>query len=206
MELLDVEMPAAQVAALWQKFFVFTAVRNPYTRAVSQYKFLARKLLPKPGCGDLVSGLGAGRGDGRWVAGGLQPAAAGWLRLCSMSLHLQRWCPAVPASRVCPPHNACAPPLPQVSWDAFCAFPPSMGLACAHRPECCAMGEGFAYLHLNSQARCMTTAGGSLAVDHVFRSETLDDDMAALFAQINRRRPTGKLSGFSAALVLTFRH
>lgn len=28
------------------------------------------------------------------------------------------------------------------SWDAFCDFPPVMGLACRARPQCCVMNEG----------------------------------------------------------------
>jgi hypothetical protein len=33
------------------------------------------------------------------------------------------------------------PAPPQASWEGFCAFPPSLGLACRRRPDCCVMGE-----------------------------------------------------------------
>jgi hypothetical protein len=55
MELLDAATPEDEAARLWRSYWVFTATRNPWARAVSQYKFLARKLLPKPGCDELVS-------------------------------------------------------------------------------------------------------------------------------------------------------
>lgn len=104
-----------------------------------------------------------------------------------------------------------------VSWERFCAFPPSMGLACRRHPQCCVMKEvggrfwsqssvtaqgceravaqecravagvqcrrlqitplrghrratcllcpapllqGYVYIHLVGQAKCMTTAKG----------------------------------------------
>lgn len=39
---------------------------------------------------------------------------------------------------------------PQVGWDSFCAFPPSLGGAC-RRTGCCAHQEHFAYIHLAGQ-------------------------------------------------------
>ncbi|PSC74200.1 KRAB-A domain-containing 2-like isoform A [Micractinium conductrix] len=132
MDLLDPATPAEEVARLWKEYFVFTAVRNPFDRAVSQYKFLVKKMHARPECEEMVS------------------------------------------------------------WDRFCASPPSMGLACRRRPECCVMKERFAYIHLNTQAACTTTAGGGLAVDYVAAVEQLDEELPAFFAAINSRRPADR--------------
>lgn len=83
---------------------------------------------------------------GRWL-----PHAA-----CSVFIRRQTRRPSPHATAPLPP----PPAAPQASWDSFCAFPPSLGAACRRRPECCVMKEGYVYIHLVGQARCMTTAAG----------------------------------------------
>ena len=52
-------------------------------------------------------------------------------------------CPARPVhSLVCSTMPARPECEDLTSWDAFCAFPPTMGLACRARPQCCVMQEG----------------------------------------------------------------
>ncbi|PRW56420.1 Sulfotransferase family [Chlorella sorokiniana] len=128
---LDPSISAAKAERIFSDYFVFTSVRNPYTRAVSQYKHMRRTMPARPECAQLTS------------------------------------------------------------WEKFCAFPPSMGLACRHHPQCCVMKEGYVYIHLVGQARCMTTAKGGLAVDYVIWADRLDEEIGGLFAAINQRRPPG---------------
>lgn len=48
---------------------------------------------------------------------------------CSQYKHMRRTMPARPECEQL------------ASWPKFCAFPPSMGLACRHHPQCCVMKE-----------------------------------------------------------------
>lgn len=45
--------------------------------------------------------------------------------------------------------------------------------------------------HIQPQADCMLAAGGGWAVDFVGRTEHIDDDLAALLRELERRRPAG---------------
>lgn len=92
---------------------------------------------------------------------------------------------------------ACGEP---VTWDGFCADPLSLGQYCQQAPQCCARSQQFYYQHARTQVRCMLAApaGGGpggvpagWAVDYIARTEQLDDDMADIFAEIDRRRPPG---------------
>ena len=49
-EHLDSQISLDSAQAIWRDYFVFTAVRNPWDRAVSAYKFLVGKTKGHPHC------------------------------------------------------------------------------------------------------------------------------------------------------------
>ena len=50
MKELDRRISLDDARAMWRDYFVFTAVRNPWERAVSIYKFLVGKTKGHPHC------------------------------------------------------------------------------------------------------------------------------------------------------------
>lgn len=100
-----------QVAELWADYFVFTATRNPFSRAVAQYRTALLSNLGEPAeCAALVSWpsllLGAG------MTGGV--------------------CCRDTASFNCPCLQA-----EELNWDSFCDSPRIMLTFCARHPSCC---------------------------------------------------------------------
>lgn len=63
---------------------------------------------------------------------------------------------------------------------------PTRALSCPP----CRKGVDFVWDHIQPQADCMRAEGGGWAVDFVGRTEHIDDDLAAVLAELERRRPT----------------
>ena len=79
-------------------------------------------------------------------------------------------------------HNASVPGCGGYGWAQFCRDP---GGGVAHATAQPACRAGFVagwpaykiYRHTAEQARCLTTAGGGLAVDYLLRTERLSEDL-----------------------------
>lgn len=118
-------------------------MRNPFARAVSVFRHLRSTMLKRPECEQEVRGCAACPAS---LAADMAPACTD--ASTSLPTHLAFLCPlSLPPKKL------------QVGWDHFCAFPPSLGIAC-RRAGCCAHQEHFAHAHLVGQAACMTTADG----------------------------------------------
>ncbi len=48
----------------------------------------------------------------------------------------------------------------------------------------------FVWDHIQPQADCMRAADGGWAVDFIGRTEHIDEDLAAVLAELEKRRPT----------------
>lgn len=107
-----------QVVELWQDYFVFTLVRDPYSRAVSQYRHCLRRNLGVPEeCATLVSqGVGS---------------CAGWCMVQTGRWFWGHWIQALLA------HPTIMLQSQELDWDRFCESPLELTKFCARRPDCC---------------------------------------------------------------------
>lgn len=85
--------------------------------------------------------------------------------------------------------------LRQECQDGFAKFaevPSAYGAKClAYQGKCCRKRFGWILEHIEPQARCLFTADGRPVVDFIGRVENVDEDLQALLALINSRRPMG---------------
>ncbi|KAL4440666.1 hypothetical protein ABPG77_000375 [Micractinium sp. CCAP 211/92] len=75
-------------------------------------------------------------------------------------------------------------------WDDFCADPAGFASVCANDRLCSKKGVDFVWDHIQPQADCMRAADGGWAVDFIGRTEHIDEDLTAVLAEVDKRRPT----------------
>lgn len=75
------------------------------------------------------------------------------------------------------------------SWPRFSADPAAFADDCEADPRCQTKGREFVYTHINPQQPCVVSANGGWAADFIGRVEHLDEDLAAVLAELEKRRP-----------------